>query len=84
MPRKQPIWERIRLKIFGSKRRDSEISEQYVEASGACSKCEIRKLFISELKKRFKEDANSATQASDDKHIRQQIKISRWRQMIRR
>jgi|Deesub1362B_J571_1020462.scaffolds.fasta_scaffold11711_4 hypothetical protein len=80
MPRKPSIFEKIRLWIFGSKRKYAEISEEYSEAVGACSKCEIRALFISELKKRFKEEHKNEGQASDAKLIYPRGKISRWRQ----
>lgn len=53
MPTKPSIFERIRRAIFGSKRKEEPT--EYFEVV-YCSNCEIRKLFVSELQKRFGEE----------------------------
>ena len=54
MPIKYGILQKIRVYIFGSYKEPSIDEEQFPEASRNCSNCEIRSLFLSELKKFYK------------------------------
>ena len=54
MPKKYSIFRKMKMFLFGSFQEKNEDSEQFFEAFGGCSKCEIRDLFISQLKKKNK------------------------------
>ncbi len=54
MPKKYGIVQRFRVWILGSYRDSIQNEEQFPETAKGCSNCEIRSLFLSELKKFYK------------------------------
>ncbi len=54
MPKKYGLGQRIKVWLFGSYK-ESKVDEQiYPENSIGCANCEIRSLFLSELKKHYR------------------------------
>ena len=85
MPRQPSIFYKIRKFFLGSK---TEKKDDFAEEVGICAKCEIRALFIKELKKRFEDEREGFRHALDmsanvSNGLSLQERYQRWKQLKR-